>query len=230
MVSVTGAAEDAMTRWLDRRGLVLGAGAVGLGIASGVRAQQVLTPPQIEGPFYPYDLPPEYDTDLVKLGNGDAAAMGQVTHVFGTVWAIDATPMRDALVEIWQCDANGRYRHPDDRESRAPDMKFQGYGRTTTGPDGTFHFRTIKPVSYTVTALTPPLTRAPHIHIAISTRGVRRLTSQLYVAGDPLNERDIALSMVSDPAQRSGLIRPYEDGSAIEPGALTARYDLVVLV
>ena len=62
------------------------------------------------------------------------------------------------------------------------------------------------------------------------TRGVRRLTSQLYVAGEPLNVDDIALSSVTNPAQRAGLIRPYEDGSAIEPGAQSVSYDLVVMI
>ncbi|GAA0644671.1 intradiol ring-cleavage dioxygenase [Brevundimonas lenta] len=220
-----------MAHGLDRRALVAGgAGLITLGSPLIARAQSVLTPPQIEGPFYPYALPPEYDTDLVKLGAGDARAMGEVTHLLGTVWYPDGTPMADALVEIWQCDVNGRYRHPDDHESRTPDLQFQGYGRTTTGRDGTFHFRTIKPVSYTVTAMSPPLTRAPHVHVAVSTHGVRRLTSQLYVAGEPLNDGDMALAMVADPVQRAGLIRPYEDGAAFEPGALTVRYDLVVMV
>lgn len=221
-----------MTINLARRSVVLGGlglGAAGLGVASAIRAQQrLLTAAQIEGPFYPYDLPPEYDTDLVKLGNGDAPAMGQVTHVFGTVWSLRGPPLTDALVEIWQCDVNGRYRHPDDQEPRTPDLRFQGYGRTTTGADGTFRFRTIRPVSYGVSGT--DIVRAPHIHVAVSTRGVRRLTSQLYVAGDPLNDADVALSMITNPAQRAGLMAAYEDGASVEPGALTARYDLMVMI
>lgn len=221
-----------MTTGLDRRGLVLGGlglGAVGLGAAHGARAQQVPTASQIEGPFYPYDLPHEHDADLVRVGNGDARAMGQVTHVFGTVWTAEATPLGGALVEIWQCDANGRYRHPDDLEAgRAADMRFQGYGRTLAGRDGAFRFRTIRPVSYAVSGT--PIVRAPHIHVAVSTRGVRRLTSQLYVAGEPLNDGDVALSSVTNPAQRDGLIRPYENGDVYESGALMVRYDLMVVI
>ncbi len=220
-----------MTTGLDRRGLVLGG--LGLGVALGAapiaRAQEVLTASQIEGPFYPYDLPQEHDADLVRVGSGDAPAMGQVTHVFGTVWATGATPLGGALVEIWQCDANGRYRHPDDLEtSRTPDLRFQGYGRTLAGPDGSFRFRTIRPVSYAVSGT--DIVRAPHIHVAVSTRGVRRLTSQLYIAGEALNDRDVALSSVTNPAQRSGLIRPYEDGGVFEAGAQMVRYDLMVLI
>lgn len=221
-----------MISGLDRRGLVLGGlglGVAGLGAAQAVRAQQVPTASQIEGPFYPYDLPREHDADLVRVGTGDAQAMGQVTHVFGTVWSTATTPMSDALVEIWQCDANGRYRHPNDLEaSRNPDLRFQGYGRALTGRDGSFRFRTIRPVSYAVTGT--PIVRAPHIHVAVSTRGVRRLTTQLYVEGEPLNDGDVALSRVTNPAQRDGLIRPYEDGGVYESGAQMVRYDLMVVI
>ena len=221
-----------MTMRLDRRGLVLGGlgvAAAGLGVAHGVRAQQVPTASQIEGPFYPYNPPRDQDADLVRLGAGDAEAMGQVTHVFGTVWTGAATPLSDALVEIWQCDAHGRYRHPEDLEAgRAPDLRFQGYGRVLTGRDGSFRFRTIRPVSYAVTGT--PIVRAPHIHVAISTRGIRRLTSQLYVAGEPLNDSDIALSSVTNAAQRDGIIRPYEDGGVYESGAQMVRYDLMVVI
>lgn len=221
-----------MTSRLDRRGLVLGGlgvAALGLGAARGARAQQVPTASQIKGPFYPYDLPKEHDADLVRVGAGDAQAMGQVTHVFGTIWSAEATPLNEALVEIWQCDAHGRYRHPDDLEAgRDPDLRFQGYGRALTGRDGSFRFRTIRPVSYAVTGT--PIVRAPHIHVAVSTRGIRRLTSQLYVAGEPLNDSDIALSSVTNPAQRDGLIRPYEDGGVYENGAQMVRYDLMVVI
>jgi protocatechuate 3,4-dioxygenase beta subunit len=207
----------------------LGIGVAGLGQARGARAQQVPTASQIEGPFYPYDLPREHDSDLVRVGAGDAEAMGQVTHVFGTVWTAEATPLAGALIEIWQCDAHGRYRHPEDLEAgREPDLRFQGYGRAVTGRDGSFRFRTIRPVSYAVSGT--PIVRAPHIHVAVSTRGIRRLTSQLYVAGEPLNDSDIALSQVTNPAQRAGLIRPYEDGGVFEAGAQMVRYDLMVVI
>jgi protocatechuate 3,4-dioxygenase beta subunit len=170
-------------------------------------------------------MPRSQDADLVRVRNGDAAALGQVTHVQGALWDDDGRPVPGALIEIWQCDANGRYLHTADAELRPRDLRFQGYGRTTTGPDGAFRFRTIKPVSYQVTG--GPL-RTPHIHVAVSTRGVRRLTTQLYVEGEPLNAQDIVLARTPEMF-RPGLISPYTDGSTIEPGALTAGYDLVLV-
>lgn len=227
-----------MGREIDKRGLLLG----GLGLATAgmsafgaqarqapVQAQRVQTASQIEGPFYPYDLPQAHDADLVRMTGGDADAMGRVTHVFGTVWTTRARPLGGALVEIWQCDANGRYRHPEDLEtSRTPDMRFQGYGRAIAGPSGAFRFRTIQPVSYSVAGTS--IVRAPHIHLAVSTRGVRRLTTQLYIAGESLNETDGQLSLVTNAAQRDGLIRPYTDGSDFEAGALMVNYDLMVII
>lgn len=210
---------------IARRALLTGALAVGLAPGA-TRAERLLwTAPQTEGPYYPDVMPTALDTDLVRLSAADAPALGQVTHVFGTVTRTTGAPIADALVEIWQCDANGRYLHTEDREDRPRDARFQGYGKTVTGADGTFRFRTIKPVAYQVTG--GPL-RTPHIHAAVSTRGVRRLTTQLYVEGDPLNDKDVVLAQTPS-IFRPGLIRPYLDGSAVEPGALQVRYDLVLV-
>lgn len=208
---------------LHRRGLVIGA--LGLAAAGSAAASSRLwTAPQTEGPYYPDKMPSRQDADLVRLGSADAPAIGRVAHVQGSVWSTDGDPIRDALVEIWQCDANGRYLHTADAEPRPRDPRFQGYGRANTDAQGAFAFRTIKPVAYQVTG--GPL-RTPHIHVAVSTRGVRRLTTQLYIEGEPLNDQDVVLA--ETPAMfRPGLIRPYVDGGAIETGALLARYDIVL--
>jgi protocatechuate 3,4-dioxygenase beta subunit len=207
------------------RRIFLGAG-LALGAAAQVRAaERIVTAQQVEGPFYNYDLPKVHDTDLVRLLAGDAPAVGQVTHVFGTAQSWSGRPVKDALIEIWQCDANGRYHHPDDHEQRPLDVRFQGYGRTMTDASGGFRFRTIRPVAY---AIGNGEMRTPHIHLALSTRGVRRLTTQLYVEGEALNEKDSEIAKLL-PVQRSGLIRPFTDGSAIEAGAQTVRYDLILV-
>lgn len=188
----------------------------------------VVTPPQIEGPFYPYDRPSEVDADLVRLGTDDAPALGQLVHLFGTVRAFSGRPYRDATVELWQADAKGKYRHPADTAPPARDPNFQGYGRATTDDVGSFRFRTIRPPAYLID---PSRTdrRAPHFHLAVSTRGVRRLTTQLYIEGEPLNDTDLWLRMVADPAQRAALIRPMEDGAALERNAKRIRYDIVMI-
>jgi protocatechuate 3,4-dioxygenase beta subunit len=209
---------------IKRRELILGS--LGILITSGSRAQMspqrplVVTPPQIEGPYYPYDPPAEVDADLVRLGTDDAPALGQVVHLSGTVRAIGGQPYRNALVELWQADGHGKYRHPADTAGPARDPKFQGYGRIATDEAGGFTFRTIRPPAYLIDPARD-YRRAP--------QGVRRLTTQLYIEGEPLNETDRWLHMVADPAQRAALIRPIEDGSAIERGAKRLRYDIVLI-
>jgi protocatechuate 3,4-dioxygenase, beta subunit len=213
---------------MDRRKLMLGVGVVGLAAPALVRAQSFgFTRPtafQPEGPFYPYeDKPSDQDADLVRVTGSDALALGQVAHVTGR-------PAAGALVEIWQCDHTGRYIHRDDPNVDRPrDGGFQGYGKALTDDRGAFRFRTIKPVAYTAKLGSGQIWRAPHIHVAVSTRGVRRLTSQLYVAGDPRNEADLLLHPFTTPEQREAIVRPYETAESIEPGALQAHYDLVIL-
>jgi len=129
-------------------------------------------------------------------------------------------PLREALVEIWQCDAHGVYRHPRAPLQEMADPGFQGYGRTLLGPDGAYRFRTIRPVPYPG--------RTPHIHVAVVVPGTGRLVSQLYVEGEPLNERDPLFRAIGDRAARERVLMRLEDGSAIEPGALATRVDLVL--
>ncbi len=217
---------------IARRELIIGG--IGALATSSVRAQTppasplIVTPPQIEGPFYPYEPPAETDTDLVRLATDDAPALGEVVHLFGTVRAISGRPYRNVTVELWQADAGGKYRHPGDAAGAARDLRFQGYGRTTTDEAGAFRFRTIRPPAYLMDAARDDR-RAPHFHLAVSTRGVRRLTTQLYIAGEPLNATDHWLHMVADPAQRASLIRPLKDGTAIERNAKRIEYQIVMI-
>jgi protocatechuate 3,4-dioxygenase beta subunit len=121
-------------------------------------------------------------------------------------------------VEIWQCDAMGRYRHPGD--DRGPmDEGFQGFGRVLTGADGAYRFRTIRPVAYPG--------RTPHIHFAVLAPGLRRFITQMYIEGEPGNARDFLLNSVRDPEARARLIVPLPP-SAEEPGALAGRFDIVL--
>lgn len=191
-------------------------------------ARSIVTPPQIEGPFYPYDYAFETDTDLVRLSTEDAPALGQLVHLFGILRTPSGRPVRGAMIELWQADARGKYRHPADTAAPARDPNFQGYGRVATDDAGAFTFRTIRPPAYLID---PSRTdrRAPHFHLAVSTRGVRRLTTQLYIEGEPLNDADAWLHMVADPVQRASLIRPMEDGSAIERNAKRIQYDIVMI-
>lgn len=150
---------------------------------TGARAQPAvarkLTPAQTEGPFYPVALPADADADLLRNGTRQYTR-GQAAWVDGVVTDPQGKPVAGAQVEIWQCDQDGRYHHPGDRGRADPD--FQGFGRVTVGSDGRYRFRTIRPAPYSG--------RTPHIHVKVRLERRELLTTQLYVEGDPHNERD----------------------------------------
>jgi len=176
------------------------------------------TAPQSLGPYYPRERPAEADNDLVSVRGGNGAAKGELTVLTGVITDTDGKPLADARVEIWQCDANGRYHHPGDTSSAPLDPNFQGYGEVMTDASGAYRFRTIKPVSYPG--------RAPHIHVRVSARGYATLVTQLYVKGEPQNDRDGLLQRVRDPEARAKLIVPFE--KAPDGAALSARFDVVL--
>jgi protocatechuate 3,4-dioxygenase beta subunit len=138
------------------------------------------------------------DNDLVRIGKSSDLAQGEITQLSGEVVDISGRPVSDARVEIWQCDANGRYHHPRDRRAVARDPLFQGHGHYQCRADGRYRFRTIRPVPYPG--------RTPHIHFAISGPGFEPLVTQMYVAGEPLNAKDFVLNKIPDQALRDSVI------------------------
>jgi protocatechuate 3,4-dioxygenase beta subunit len=211
---------------IGRRSILGGlaaATAAGLGPARLALAQagRILTPAQTEGPFYPPDWNGDIDNDLVMVHGEAARALGQVTHVLGRVLDQSGQAIADAMIEIWQCDNNGRYRHPGDRSGNRPrDPAFQGRGRSVSASDGRYAFRTIRPVPYPG--------RTPHIHFAIAAPGRARLVTQMYVAGEPLNATDGLLSRIRDARQRDSVIVPLAAADGIEAGALAGIFDIVL--
>lgn len=179
------------------------------------------TPAQTAGPFYPVTLPRDSDNDLVQIAGHDGTAKGTVTYLSGHVVDPGGRPVSGARVEIWQCDANGRYHYVrDDRADQPIDENFQGYGQTTTDESGGYHFRTIRPVPYPG--------RTPHIHFAVSGAGLPRLITQMYVAGEPGNERDGVLMGIRDPAARARVIVPLRPSPETEANALAGTFDIVL--
>ena len=164
-------------------------------------AGRVPTPSQTEGPFYPVSLPADADADLLRNGQSRYGA-GQPAWVEGTVVDLAGVPVQGAAVEIWQCDAAGHYHHPGDG-GRA-DPAFQGFGRVVVDREGRYRFRTIRPVQYGG--------RTPHIHVKVRLDRRELLTTQLYVQGDPGNERDFLWRRLSEPA-RSAITVPFVPGS-----------------
>ena len=158
-----------------------------------------LTPSQTEGPFYPVALPQDNDSDLLRNGTL-TYARGQPTWVEGVVSDQDGKPVRGAQVEIWQCDEAGHYHHP--RDGGHADPAFQGFGRVSVDTEGRYRFRTIRPVPYTG--------RTPHIHVKVKLGSRLLLTTQLYVQGDPGNNRDGLWRSLGSDADRAAVTVPFE--------------------
>jgi protocatechuate 3,4-dioxygenase, beta subunit len=179
------------------------------------------TPAQTEGPFYPVTFPTDSDSDLVHVAGHAEAAKGTPTRVAGRILDLAGRPVSGARVEIWQCDANGRYHHVRDGDvGRERDDNFQGFGQSVTDPAGGYRFLTIRPVAYTG--------RTPHIHFAVAAPGRRRFITQMYVAGEPQNDRDPVLRDVRDPAARERIIVSLKPAPEIGADALAATFDIVL--
>lgn len=210
---------DPIELWERRRfltGLSLGAAAF---LTPGAFAEALQhTPQAAEGPFFPDQLPLDTDNDLLLINDALTPAVGQVTHLSGTVKDLKGTPIRNALVEIWQVDGNGVYLH-----SAAPkknqDVNFQGYGRFSTDSKGRYYFRTVKPAPYPG--------RTPHIHIAISKKGKRILTSQCYLKGEKRNQNDFLYNRLNAEQQKLVTVA-FNPLPKSKNNELTAHWDLII--
>ncbi len=180
----------------------------------------VETPHQTEGPFFPDRLPRDTDNDLLRINDAIRPSVGVITHMDGTVRSAAGTPLRNATVEIWQTDNNGAYLHTRSDNAAKRDPHFQGYGRFLTGMDGRYSFRTIRP--------TPYPGRVPHIHVAVTYKNRRVLTTQCYIAGYKGNARDGILQSIRDPKARASVIVPFSPVKGSRLGELHARFDMVV--
>lgn len=183
------------------------------GAPAQVLATRQLTPRQTEGPFYPVAFPKDSDFDLLRHGPL-VYEKGQPSWVEGVVFDTQGRPVSGAQVEIWQCDADGHYDHPGD--GARIDRAFQGFGRVVVGADGSYRFRTIRPVAYSG--------RTPHIHVKVRLGTRELLTTQLYVQGDPHNERDGLWRRLRDDTERAALTVAFTPGT----DGLYARFPIVV--
>ncbi len=206
-------------RRLDRRQVLGTMGSLASLAATPAAAALLPTPAQTEGPFYPLALPLDADNDLVQVAGRAQRAAGTILHLAGRVLDRDGRPVPGARIEIWQCDAFGVYHNSRDRRGPA-DLNFQGFGATTATADGAWRFRTIEPVPYPG--------RTPHIHFKIAGRGFAPLTTQMYVAGQPLNAGDAIYQGIGDPAARAAVTVPLAPAPDLDPAALRGSFDIVL--
>ena len=205
------------------RRLFLGALGVSLFTTRGLFAEELTrTPAQTEGPFYPNKLPLDTDNDLLIINDTITPAVGEITHLTGKILDAKGNPVRNALVEIWQCDAKGVYLHTDDSKQKQDilDKHFQGFGRFLTGSSGEYYFRTIKPVPYSV--------RTPHIHFKIKKGGKELLCTQCYIKGHEGNAKDGIYMRTPAGKPRDALTVAFEKIKESKIGELSAKFDLVL--
>jgi len=178
------------------------------------------------GPVYGESAIGELDHDLTKQFAGDP--LGERIIVSGCVLGTDGKPLRSQLVEIWQANASGRYRHVVDGHDAPLDPNFAGAGRCLTDDEGWYRFITIKPGSYPW-GNHENAWRPNHIHFSLFGRAfTERLVTQMYFPGDPLFEFDPIFHSVRDENARKRMVSSFDLGLTIPDWALGYRYDIVV--
>jgi protocatechuate 3,4-dioxygenase alpha subunit len=178
-------------------------------------AKAIPTPSQTVGPFFHLALGRPEWADLTADG-----PEGERLLIEGRVIDGDGAPVPDACLEVWQANAAGRYAHPDDTRADKPlDPHFRGFGRVSTGPDGSFRLKTIRPGPVPGRGNAQ---QAPHINVAVFARGLlKQLYTRIYFAGDPGNDSDPVLASIDDPGVRQTLL-------ARPTGASAWHFDIVL--
>jgi protocatechuate 3,4-dioxygenase beta subunit len=205
-------------------GVLLCTGATFFFDTPGAFAEELLrTPPLTEGPYYPDRLPLDTDNDLILIGKSLTPAVGQITHLSGRVLDQNGNPIRSAVVEIWQCDANQVYLHSSDSIPKAGqrDKNFQGFGKFETGSKGEYRFRTIKPVPY-------PGRPGPHIHFKVKKGGRELLTTQMLIRGHSGNAKDDIFNGARDLIDREMILVDFKPIKDSKIGELAAHFDIVL--
>ncbi len=176
------------------------------------------TPRQTAGPFYPKTFPIDDDNDLTRVAGQADSAKGRITDLSGRITDTRGHPLSRARMEIWQCDANGRYHHPGDSRNVPLDENFQGHGHTLTDEEGEYRFRTIRPVRYPG--------RTPHIHTVVFLPGERPFVTQIYIEGEPGNPEDFLFNRI--PVERRPLVLADFRSSDGEGAEFTASFDIII--
>lgn len=191
-----------------------------------ISLQQTLS--EVTGPLFgPGDLDP-LDNDLIANAAVDGDPIGERLILHGRVLDENGRPVPRTLVEIWQCNAAGRYRHVNDSYMAPVDRNFGGCGRCLTDDAGYYYFRTIKPGPY------PWRNRAndwrpAHVHYSLfGPAFASRLITQMYFAGDPLIPHCPILGSIGDQAAVDRLVAPLDMSASVPFDCLAYRFDIVL--
>ncbi len=222
-----------MTNQLNRRhflrtGLTVSAGALTLTgiLPKAIAATCGLTPPQTPGPFYPGESNFRPENDLTRVPGAPRNALGQVIYVKGRVVDSLCRPIRNADVEIWQACASGRYNNAIDPNPAPLDPYFRYWGETVTDAEGKYTFKTIVPGAYPAGT---DWVRPPHIHFRVSRLGYKELVTQMYFAGDPLNEKDLILDEIPRGNWDRVIVDFRPAGPGLEPGSREGFFEISLL-
>jgi protocatechuate 3,4-dioxygenase, beta subunit len=148
--------------------------------------------------------------------------------VHGQVKDENSRPVPNVLIEFWQANAGGRYRHKNDRYIAPLDPNFGGCGRAITGAEGYYYFRTIKPAPYPWRNFVNSW-RPAHIHFSIfGSAFVQRLITQMYFEGDPLLASDPMYTSIPDPGAARTLVAPLDLNATVPLDCLAYRFDIVL--
>jgi protocatechuate 3,4-dioxygenase, beta subunit len=181
---------------------------------------------EITGPMLGEGRIGEFDHDLTRQHPG--SPIGQRINVSGRVLDGNGRPIPGTLVEIWQANSAGRYRHAVDRTPAPLDPNFTGVGRCLTDSEGRWHFVTIMPGAYPW-GNHPNAWRPRHIHFSLFGRAfVQRLVTQMYFPGDPVFPEDPIFNSVRDPKARERMISSFDWETTEDSWALGFKWDIVL--
>ena len=183
---------------------------------------------EITGPVFGHNDIDPLDNDLLRNYAKTSDPIGERIIVHGRVLDETARPVPHTLVEIWQANAGGRYRHRKDSYLAPIDPNFGGCGRTITDENGFYTFRTVKPGAYPWRNWVNNW-RPAHIHISVFGSGFsQRLITQMYFEGDPLIAKCPIVNSLTDPAAIDQLIAPLDMNAAVPLDCLAYKFDIIL--
>jgi protocatechuate 3,4-dioxygenase beta subunit len=183
---------------------------------------------EMSGPVFGHNILGKLDADMLSNAVADGDPVGERIIVSGRVLDEYARPQAGVLIEVWQANAGGRYRHVRDGYLAPLDPNFSGYGRCISDADGRYSFRTIRPGPYPFPN-NGPAWRPAHVHLSLfGPSFAQRLITQFYFEGDPLIKHCAIVNAVSDPKAVDSLVAKLDLDNAVAFDALAYSFDIVL--